>query len=189
MSRHHVGSTICYVAKLPCLLKFDEEMRRSKFAPVGNSQPTMNDGDLNIYVSPYAYIYNMVQRSSCMLEFPADIARVKATLAVAFVRKLEGVKRRGRGGGMQRMLAFHSAGKSTVGTIHERRLQNVPDCSPKSSMSAYGIEFTQLPLLRPHRMDVIYGSVREKDLTRARGRWSNLSAEYGMQSCPLLLNH
>ena len=66
MSRHHVVSTICYVAKLPCLLKFDEEMRRSKFAPVGNSQLTMDDGDLNIYVSPYAYIYNMVQRSSCM---------------------------------------------------------------------------------------------------------------------------
>ena len=96
MSRHHVGSTICYVAKLPCLLKFDEEMRRSKFAPVGNSQPTMNDGDLNIYVSHYAYIYNMVQRSSCMFEFPDDIARVKATLAVASVRKLDGVKQRGK---------------------------------------------------------------------------------------------
>ena len=125
MSRHNVVAPICCVAKLPCLLKFDEETRCSKFAPAGNSQPTM-DGDLNNYVSPSVisvYIYNMLQISSCMLEFPADIARVKATLAltlaVAFVRKLEGVKQRGGGGGMQKMLAFHSAGKSTLENVYE----------------------------------------------------------------------
>ena len=43
-------------------------------------------GDLNNYVYPYAYIH-LIHVCECRGRY---IARVKATLAVAFVRKLDG---------------------------------------------------------------------------------------------------